>query len=92
MDRFDRREPEIHFRDLAQLSQTGTAETFILEFQRVAVVVTDTSEPQLIMLFTEGLTKPLRGWVKAYRPHTLQDAIVDVLVAAGGIFLLDNFS
>jgi hypothetical protein len=28
------------------------------------------------MLFTEGLTEPLRGWVKAYRPHTLQDAIL----------------
>jgi hypothetical protein len=27
------------------------------------------------MLFIEGLTEPLRGWVKAYRPHTLQDAI-----------------
>jgi hypothetical protein len=24
MDRFDRRDPEIHFRDLAQLRQTGT--------------------------------------------------------------------
>jgi hypothetical protein len=75
MDRFDRRDPEIHFRDLAQLRQTGTAEAFISEFQRVAVAVTDISEPRLVMLFTEGLTEPLRVWVKAYRPHTLQDAI-----------------
>jgi hypothetical protein len=45
MDRFDRRDPEIHFRDLAQLRQTGTAEAFVLEFQRVAVAVTDVSEP-----------------------------------------------
>jgi hypothetical protein len=36
MDRFDRRDPEIHFRDLAQLRQTGTTEAFITEFQRVA--------------------------------------------------------
>jgi hypothetical protein len=71
MDRFDRRDPEIHFRDLAQLRQTGTAEAFISEFQRVAVAMTDISEPRLVMLFTEGLTEPLRGWVKAYRPHTL---------------------
>jgi hypothetical protein len=71
MDRFDRRDPEIHFIDLAQLRQTGTAETFISEFQRVAVAMTDISEPRLIMLFIEGLTEPLRGWVKAYRPHTL---------------------
>jgi hypothetical protein len=67
----DRRDPKIHFRDLAQLRQTGTPKAFITEFQRVAVVVTDISEPRLIMLFTEGLTEPLRGWVKAYKPHIL---------------------
>jgi hypothetical protein len=71
MDRFDRRHPEIHFRDLAQLRQNGTTEAFISEFQRVAVAVTYISEPRLIMLFTEGHTKPLRGWVKTYQPHTL---------------------
>ena len=75
MDIFDRRDPENHFRDLAQLRQTGTAEAFISEFQRVALVVTDISEPRLVMLFTEGLTEPLRGWVKAYRPNSLQDAV-----------------
>jgi hypothetical protein len=71
MDRFDRKDPEIHFRDLTQLRQTGTAEAFITEFQRVSVAVTNISEPRLIMLFTEGLTEPLRGWVKAYMPPTL---------------------
>jgi hypothetical protein len=76
MDRFDRRDLEIHFKDLAQLRQTGPTKAFIMEFQRVAVAMTDISEPRLIMLFTEGLTEPLRGWVKAYRPHTLQDAIL----------------
>jgi hypothetical protein len=76
MDRFDRRDPEIHFRDIAQLRQTGTAEAFITEFQWVAVAVTDISQPRLIMLFTKGLTEPLRGWVKAYKPPTLQDAIL----------------
>ena len=38
-------------------------------------MVTDTTEPRLIMLFTEGLAEPLRGWVKAYKPATLMDAI-----------------
>jgi hypothetical protein len=76
MDRFDRRDLEIHFKDLAQLRQTDTTKAFITEFQRIAVVVTDISKPRLIMLFTEGLTEPLRGWVKAYKPHTLQDAIL----------------
>ena len=28
------------------------------------------------MLFTKALTKPLRGSVKAFKPHTLQEAIV----------------
>jgi len=76
MDRFDRRDSEIHFRDLAQLRQTSTTKTFITEFQQVPVAVTDISKPRLIMLFTKGLIKPLGGWVKAYRPHTLQHAIL----------------
>ena len=38
-------------------------------------MVSDISESRLIMLFTEELSKPLCGWVKAYRPITLQDAI-----------------
>jgi hypothetical protein len=32
MNRFDRKDLEIHFRDLSQLRQTGIAETFITEF------------------------------------------------------------
>jgi hypothetical protein len=56
MDRFDKRDPQIHFRDLAQLRQTGTPEAFITEFQRVVVTVTDISELRLGMLFIEGLT------------------------------------
>jgi hypothetical protein len=71
MDRFDTKDLEIHFKDLVELRQIGTAKAFITEFQRVAMAVTDISEPKLIMLFTEGLTEPLRGWVKAYRPPTL---------------------
>jgi hypothetical protein len=92
MDRFDRKDPEIHFKDLAQLRQTGTAEAFITEFQRVAVAVTDISEPKLIMLFTEGLTEPLRGWVKAYRPPTLQDAILRTLDLADSVPKTKTFS
>jgi hypothetical protein len=70
MDKFDRKDPEIHFRVLSQLRQTDTIEAFIIEFQRVAMEVIDISNPRLIMLFTEGLTEPLRGWVKAYMPPT----------------------
>jgi hypothetical protein len=76
MDRFDRGDLEIHLRDLAQVRQTCTPKAFIIEFQRVAVVVIHIAEPRLVMSFTKGLTEPLRGWVKAYMPHTLQDAIL----------------
>ena len=38
-------------------------------------MVTDVSESRLTMLFTEALTEPLLGWVKAYKLPTLQDAI-----------------
>ena len=39
-------------------------------------MVTDISEQRLVMLFTEGLFEPLRVWVKAFRPTTLQDVIM----------------
>ena len=32
MERFDKRDPEIHFRELAQLIQTTSVEAFISEF------------------------------------------------------------
>jgi hypothetical protein len=76
MDMFDKKDPEIHFRELAQLKQTGTPDAYITDFQRMAVMVTDISQQRLVMLFTEGLVEPLRGWVKAFRPTTLQDAIM----------------
>lgn len=46
-------------------------ETYISEFQRVAVMVINISEARLIMLFIEGLDDPLRGWVRAYNLATL---------------------
>jgi hypothetical protein len=41
---FDRRDPELSFRELVQLKQTGSAEAFISDFQRMSVMVTDISE------------------------------------------------
>jgi hypothetical protein len=72
IDRFDQGDPELHFRELTQLRQTGSPEGYIEEFQRVAVMVPDVSQARLLMLFTEGLLEPLRGWVKAFKPHNLQ--------------------
>jgi len=37
-DKFDQGDPELHFRELTQLRQTGSPETFIEEFHRMAVI------------------------------------------------------
>jgi hypothetical protein len=37
-------------------------------------MVSDVAESRLLM-FIDGLTKPVRGWVKAFMPITLQDTI-----------------
>jgi hypothetical protein len=75
IDRFDREDPELHFRELTQIKQTGSPEAFIEEFQKVAVKVPDMSESRLLMIYTEALNDPLHGWVKAFKPATLHDAI-----------------
>lgn len=75
MDRFDQDDPKLHFRELTQLRQTGSAEAYIEEFQRITVMVPDVSEARLMMLFSEGLTKPLCGWLMAFKPTNLHDAI-----------------
>jgi hypothetical protein len=41
----------------------------------VSVMVPDVLESRLLMMYIEGLTKPVRGWVKDFKPITLQDAI-----------------
>jgi hypothetical protein len=35
----------------------------------------DVSQARLMMLFTEGLMEPLRGWLKAFKPTNIHDAI-----------------
>jgi hypothetical protein len=35
------------------------------------------------MIFMEDLTEPLRGWVKDFRPNTLQEAIMKTQDMAG---------
>ena len=49
IERFDRKDPEVHFRELAQLKQASSEDAFISEFQRIAVMVTDISKSRLIM-------------------------------------------
>jgi hypothetical protein len=76
MERFDMKDPELHFREMAQLKQVGAPDAYITEFQSIAVTMTDISEQILVMLFTEDLFEPLHGSVKAFKPKTLHDAII----------------
>lgn len=71
IERFDKKDPELYFRELAQLRQTGSLDAYVSELQKVAVMVTGISERILVILFVEGLMEPMRGWVKAFDPPTL---------------------
>ena len=44
IERFDRKDPEVHFRELAQLKQTGSADAFILGFQSITAHDEDVHE------------------------------------------------
>jgi hypothetical protein len=92
MERFDGIDPELHFRDLTQLRQTGSVEAFITEFQQKAVNVSDISEHRLVMLFIDALTKPARGWVNDFKPHTLQEAIVCMRDVGDSMLTPKNFT
>ena len=74
IDRFDIKEPEIPFRELAQLKKTGTWEAYISEFEQTAVIFTYIYKAHLVFLFTEGLEELLCGLVKDYIIATPQDA------------------
>jgi hypothetical protein len=75
IDRFDQGDPELHFWELTQLKKTSKTEVYIDEFHRLAVMVQDISPTRLMMLFIEGLTEPLKDWVKVFKPNNLQEAI-----------------
>ena len=72
MERFQRKLP---FKELAQLKQVGTAEAYLLEFEKLSVMVSNVSMVRLVLLFTKGLTEPLRGIVKSHKTTTLKDAM-----------------
>eukprot|EP00253_Pinus_taeda_P001460 PITA_01460 len=58
MERFDRRDPEQHFVELTRLKQTGSPETYIVDFLRVSVMVPDLSMAWRIYMFVEGTWTP----------------------------------
>ena len=78
IDHFDRKDPELNFKDLAQLKQTGTVDNYITKFQRLSVLVTDISKRCRTILFMDGLREPMRGWIKGFNPCALNEAIMNV--------------
>lgn len=74
-ERFEKKDLEVHFKELAQLRQHGTIDAYIAEFQRLSVMVTGITERWLVILFSEGLMEPLKGWIKAFDPPSLQEAM-----------------
>ena len=41
-------------------------------------MVLDISDRRLVVLFIEGLFEPLKGWLKAFDPFNLEEAIKKV--------------
>ena len=52
MERFERKDRKLTFKELAQLKQVGTLEAYILEFENISVMVFDVSMARLVLLFT----------------------------------------
>lgn len=75
IERSDKKDPDFHFKESAQLKQWDSMDAYIALFQRLFVLVVDISERRLIVLFMDGLLNPLKGWVKALNPFNLQLAI-----------------
>lgn len=75
IDRFDGKDPKLNFKELAQLRKIGSIDHYITEFQKLSIMVMDISERKQIVLFMDGLTEPLRDWVKSFNPATLLEAI-----------------
>ena len=55
LERFEQKDPELYFKELAQLKQVGTPIEYMLELQRLSVKVADVSMGSLALFFTEGL-------------------------------------
>ena len=75
MDIFKRKDPELPFKELVQLRQVGTLEAYMLEFENISLIFSNVSMVRLVLLFTKGLTQPLRGLVKSHKPIALKDAM-----------------
>ena len=59
IDRFERRDLEISFRELAHVKQTRTPKDYISEIQSLDVMLTNISKYWFILLFIQVLKEPI---------------------------------
>lgn len=71
IERFDKRDLELHLTELTQLKQYGSLDTYMAEFQILLVMVPRIIERRLVVIFSEGIMEPIRGWVKAFDSASL---------------------
>ena len=71
LDIFEQKDPELSFKELAQLKQVRTPTDYMMEFQKLSVKVVDVTIGRLVLLFIEGLAEPLKFVVKSHKPTTL---------------------
>lgn len=74
-DCFNQKNEDENFQDLVSVRQKNMVDAYILEFQRIVVMVPNIYEKRVTFLFMEGLLEPLTGMVKTFSHTTLQDAI-----------------
>ena len=90
MEIFERKDPELPFKELAQLRQVGTLEAYILEFENISVMVSDVPIDRLDLLFTKGLIETLIGIMKSHKPATLKDSM-NLTRDSQNVFLITKY-
>ena len=73
MERFDPRDPKAHFMGLTKLKKIGDLETYISNFLRLSVMVSNLTMTRRVCMFIYGIVEPLHGLVKSTRPTMLQE-------------------
>jgi len=71
LDRFEKKDEEEYFRDMATLQQITTMGSYVEEFQRILIMILDVSVKRIAFLFMEVLKEPLKGLVKVFDPPNL---------------------
>ena len=59
--RFDRKDTKLYYQELAHIRQAGNVESFVNEFQRIAIMVSDMSRSRRVMLFHRGFARKAKG-------------------------------